>query len=287
MIWLIGNMGMLGADIETELRNSEIEYISSDKEVDITDISSLRNFVKDKEITYIVNCAAYTAVDKAEDEKDLAFLLNGSGVLNIAIIAKEKDATLIHFSTDYVFNGKNKDGYIEDDKVDPQSVYGASKLEGETNILQTLKKYYIFRISWLYGEFGPNFVKTMLRLFSERDELSIVADQYGSPTNTIEISKVIKNIIIDNLENYGIYHYSNLGRITWFDFASKIYEIAKSENIIQSNVKLIPVTTDKYPTKAIRPKESYMLKDKFIQTFGNNIDMWDVTLENYLKKEGK
>jgi len=194
-IWLIGNKGMLGKQIEEELVTNKLPFFSTDKEVDITDLKNLNEFIRDKEINWIINCAAYTAVDKAEDEKDQAFLINSNGVENIAEIAKRLKAKVIHFSTDYVFNGSSKTPYIETDKTDPHSVYGESKLEGERHLIEKTEIFFIFRISWLYGIYGNNFVKTMMRLFKEKDQISVVNDQIGSPTYTGQLAKNIIHLI--------------------------------------------------------------------------------------------
>jgi dTDP-4-dehydrorhamnose reductase len=184
MIWLIGNKGMLGTDVELSLIEERIDYIATDADVDITDINSLRTNVDGKGISWIINCSAYTAVDKAEEETEIAFSVNGDGVRNIATVAREKDAPLIHISTDYVYKGDIRGEYMEEDETAPLSIYGKSKLCGEQHLRNEWGKHFIFRLSWLYGLHGNNFIYTMLRLFKEKDEVRVVADQHGSPTYT-------------------------------------------------------------------------------------------------------
>ena len=229
MIWLIGNKGMLGSDLEIKVRDAGIEYFASDIEIDITNIESMRKYLKDKKIKWIINCSAYTAVDKAEDEPEKAFKINSEGVLNIARLAKENNAVLIHISTDYVFDGNKEGAYTEEDKTNPVGVYGKSKLEGERNIVKALPEYFIIRTAWLYGRNGNNFVHTMLRLFSDRNELKVVQDQFGSPTNAKDLADVIVNIVKNNSDKHGIYNFTNNGRTNWYEFASTIYELAREK----------------------------------------------------------
>jgi dTDP-4-dehydrorhamnose reductase len=287
MIWLIGNKGMLGTDVELLLRDLQIKYIASDKEVDILDYGALENYIDNKKISWIINCSAYTAVDKAEDEAALAYKINSNGVLNIAGIANTCKARLIHLSTDYVFDGNKKEAYTEDDIPNPAGVYGKSKLEGEKNIRKTIQEYYIIRIAWLYGQFGGNFVHTMLRLFSERDEVRVVRDQWGSPTYTKDVAAMIMKVVANNTDKFGIYNYTNEGRINWYDFASRIYALAKQSGLINKEVNIIPITTEEYPTKAVRPKNSYLSKDKIRQAFGLHIRPWHEALEDFMQSKNK
>lgn len=182
MIWLVGHKGMLGSEVHKLLIERGMPCLASDLEVDITDIHRLRAHVMDRPLSWIINCSAYTAVDRAEDERELAFQINSDGVRNIALIAAEKKAKLIHISTDYVFDGTKEDAYLETDPPNPPGVYGASKYEGEKHVQASLSSYFIFRTAWLYGRSGNNFVHTMIRLFREREEIRVVADQWGSPT---------------------------------------------------------------------------------------------------------
>jgi dTDP-4-dehydrorhamnose reductase len=183
MIWLVGVNGMLGREIAEKLSSEKMQFISSDIDVDITDKRALDAFVEDKNIDWIINASAYTAVDKAEAEEELAEKINAFGVGNLAAVARDKGAKIVHFSTDYVYNGEGTSFHKETDSVEPVSAYGRTKLNGEIAVQERLSKYFIFRISWLYGVYGNNFVKTMVKLFNDRPELNIINDQIGAPTN--------------------------------------------------------------------------------------------------------
>ena len=282
MIWLIGNKGMLGSDVGYFLKETHKDYIASDIEVDITDLEELKRFINDKKIDWIINCSAYTAVDKAEDEPEKAFKINTEGALNIAKIAREKEAKLIHISTDYVFDGEKNGSYTEDDDPNPMGAYGKSKLEGERNIQNIIEKYFILRTAWLYGKNGNNFVYTMLELFKEKEVVKVVSDQWGTPTHTKDLAGTIIKIIQDKSDKYGIYHFTNEGRTNWYEFAKEIYERAKKHKLIKKDLNIIPITTEEYPTKAVRPKNAYMSKEKIKSSFGLNIRDWGNSLEEFL-----
>ncbi|OHD14660.1 MAG: dTDP-4-dehydrorhamnose reductase [Spirochaetes bacterium GWB1_36_13] len=284
MIWLVGNKGMLGQDVEKKLRENQIEYFTSDIEIDITHFDSLEKAVSEKTIEWIINCSAYTAVDKAEDEKEKAFLVNGEGVFNLAKITGIKKAKLIHVSTDYVFNGEKKEAYLETDSTDPIGVYGTSKLAGEKNIQKLIHSFFIVRTAWLYGKNGNNFVSTMLRLFKEREEVKIVHDQFGSPTYTQDLASFILTIIQKDSRDYGIYHYTNEGKTTWYEFGKKIYELGKKAGLLEKEIKITPISTDEYPTKAKRPKNSYLSKEKAKKAFHIQISDWETALENFINE---
>jgi dTDP-4-dehydrorhamnose reductase len=283
MIWLIGNRGMLGSDVETALQTEQMEFISSDLDVDITDINSLKNFTENRDIRWIINCSAYAAVDNAEDDYETAFRINAEGVKNIASVAKENNAVLIHISTDYVFDGTKDDEYLEEDSTGPTGVYGKSKLRGEKYLLEITEKYFIIRTSWLYGKNGNNFINTMLRLFKERDEVNVVNDQWGSPTYTVDLALLVIEIIKSNSNEYGIYHFSSDGKINWHEFASYIKTRLQEMKIIKKDVSVNPIPTSGFPTKAQRPANSYMSKEKVKRTFGFIIPDWKDSVERYLK----
>jgi len=284
MIWLIGNKGMLGTEVETLLKNEGLPYIATDQEIDISNIDELQKFAQSKPINWIVNCAAYTAVDKAEDEPELAFKINADGPQNIAAIAKQKGAKLIHISTDYVFDGTKKDAYTETDAPNPLGVYGASKLLGEDNIKKTLNEYFILRTAWLYGKYGNNFVYTMLRLFKERDEIRVVGDQYGSPTYAPDLAVAILAILHCNSDAYGIYHFTNEGKITWYDFAREIHRICNlTQNTKLKTQNLRNILSKDYPIKAKRPQNSCLSKKNIEKTFNINIRPWQNGLNDFLK----
>jgi dTDP-4-dehydrorhamnose reductase len=284
VIWLIGNRGMLGTDVERLLKKRKLSYVGSDLELDIMDLYTLQSYTVGKAIDWIINCAAYTNVDKAEVEQDKAFKINAEGVLNISQVALEIDARLIHISTDYVFDGKKKEAYTESDQPNPQNVYGRSKLKGERNIEQTMSNYYILRTAWLYGTHGHNFVHTMLRLFNERDRVQVVSDQWGSPTYTMDLAQAILTIINKDSSEYGVYHVTNEGRTNWYEFAKAIYAGAVACGLIDREVEILPISSKNYPTKAVRPQNSYMSKNKFKSTYGSSLSTWQEGLKSFLNE---
>lgn len=287
MVWITGSKGMLGQELLQLFEKQSIPCLSSDIEVDITDIRAVEEFVKDNNISWIINCSAYTAVDMAEDETEKAFSINGSGVENLAVAAEKTGAKIIHFSTDYVFNGTKHSGYIEDDVVNPVNAYGASKLEGERQITSNCSRHFIFRISWLYGAYGNNFVHTMLNLLSSKDEINVVNDQYGSPTYTGELADFIRLIVESDSGKYGIYNFSGEGKTTWYYFARAVYSIGRDNGLIGKDTVINPVDSSSFPTKAKRPAYSYLLKDKLYKTFKYRPAEWKDTLEKYIKKLNK
>ena len=287
MIWLIGNKGMLGNDIEKLLKERGLTYWTSDKEVDISDYKALEKFGKDKKIKWVINCAGYTKVDKAEEEIDEAFSINKDGVRNIALFSAKRQIRLIHISTDYVFDGRQEGStvaYTEDDKTNPVNIYGKSKLAGEEEIKKILEEYFIIRTAWLYGLQGNNFVYTMLRLFKERDLVKVVEDQWGSPTYTGDLAGTILKIIEDDSVSYGIYHFTNEGMTSWYEFARTIYKKAKRLESIESNnkVEIQPIKSEDYSTAARRPRYSMLSKEKIKKEFGLKIRDWDKVLEEFL-----
>jgi dTDP-4-dehydrorhamnose reductase len=260
-VWVIGASGMLAQDLIEVLIKQKISYYATDMECNIIDSVALTDYVQGKDITHIVNCAAYTAVDKAEDEPEKAYALNALGPKNIADVAKVIGAQMVHISTDYVFEGTNESGYLEDDPVNPISVYGETKAIGETFVQECLDEFYIVRTAWLYGKHGNNFVNTMMRLMNERDEISVINDQHGSPTYAHDLATYIIYLINNDI-SYGIYHYTNDGQITWYDFANEIYQQGKERNIISGKCIINPVTSEQYSTKAVRPKWSKLVNIK-------------------------
>ena len=282
-ILITGANGMLANSVKRRLANGN-ELICTDvSELDITDLEAVKEMVAKVKPEYIVNCAAYTAVDKAEDNYDLADKINGDGPRNLAIAAKDQDAILIHISTDYVFNGELdvSKSYVEDDAVGPVTVYGKTKLHGEEGVRENTDKYYIFRTAWLYGE-GNNFVRTMLKLGKTKDELNVVADQHGSPTYAEDLANIIAEAIEKKIP-YGIYHTTNQEFTTWYDFTNKIFELANID------CKVNPVSTEKYIEimnikQAKRPENSQLCKDKILSQ-GITIPTWEDGLKRYLQVE--
>jgi len=287
MIWLIGNKGMLGNDVEKLLKEKGLAYWTSDKEVDISDYKLLEKFGKDKKIKWVINCAGYTKVDKAEEEIGETFRINKDGARNIALFSVKRQIRLIHISTDYVFDGRQEGGtvaYREDDKTNPINIYGKSKLTGEEEIKKILEEYFIIRTARLYGIQGNNFVYTILRLFKERDVVKVVEDQWGSPTYTMDLARAILKIIEDDSVSYGIYHFTNEGMTSWYEFARAIYKKAKRLGLIEENkrVEIQPIKTEDYPTAARRPRYSVLSKEKIKKKFGLKIRDWDKALEDFL-----
>jgi dTDP-4-dehydrorhamnose reductase len=286
MIWLIGNKGMLGSEIAKQLNDNNIDFVGTDQDVDITNLESLLKFAENKNIEWIINCAAYTAVDKAEADIPLAKKLNINGPRNIAQTAKKIGAKLIHISTDYVFKGEGDHPFAEEDKVAPQGVYGYTKYLGELEIAENFSEYYILRTAWLYGFDGNNFVYTMTKAMNTRDAVKVVNDQKGSPTCAVDLASVIiKVITTQNTIPYGIYHCTNLGEITWWDFANKIYELGKKHNRITHDCVINPCTTAEYPTAAKRPAYSVLSKDKIQKALSITLPKWEENLESFIKSD--
>lgn len=278
-ILITGANGMLAKAVRNELKNEEL-ILTDVAELDITDLEAVKAFVKTNKPEYIINCAAYTAVDKAEEQLELARKINADGPKNLAIAANEADCTLIHISTDYVFGGDKDvaEAYIENEEKNPVTVYGITKLEGEQNITDSCFKYYIFRTAWLYGD-GNNFVRTMLKLGKEKEELNVVADQHGSPTYAVDLASIIHQAIEKQIP-YGIYHTTNQGFTTWYEFTKQIFEKAGIA------CKLNPVTTEEFPRPAKRPKNSQLSKEKILKE-GIEVPNYEDALERYLKVELK
>ncbi len=270
-----GQLGKALQQLEKGM-NSPFRFIFTDSDtLDITDSDQVQYFVQENAIQYIVNCAAYTAVDKAETEVDLAYAVNSTGPENLA----KSGVKIIHISTDYVFDGMANKPYDEEAPVNPLSVYGKSKLQGEEAIKTHAKDWIIIRTSWLYSEFGNNFVKTMLRLMSERDELNIVSDQHGTPTYARDLAEMILVILETDEWKSGIYHFSNLGETTWFGFTQKIQELTGN-----TRCRLNPIATSEYKTAASRPLYSVLDKSKIQSAFHVVIPQWEDGLERCLKK---
>ena len=280
-ILVTGSKGQLGSEIEYLSSNYNFNFIFIDlEELDLTDTKSIIPFLKNINPDFIINCAAYTAVDKAEDESKLATQINEHAPAEIAKYCQISGCRLIHISTDYVFDGVFDRPINETDKPNPKSVYGQTKLDGENAILNLLPNAYIIRTAWVYSEFGNNFVKTMMRLGHERNELNVVSDQYGTPTWARDLAASILKIISEierGNDKPGVYHYSNEGAISWFEFAKKIMELAKI------HCQVNPIETKDYPTKADRPKYSVLDKSKIKLAFDVNIPNWKDSLENYLR----
>ena len=275
-ILVTGANGQLGQCLQKiSSQFEEFEFIFTDSEtLDITNKEEVNDFFWQNAPDFCINAAAYTAVDLAETDIEKAFLVNADGTENLAEACAENNAQFIHVSTDYVFDGENNLAYTEEDFTNPLGVYGASKLAGDELALEVNPCSVILRTSWVYSEFGKNFVKTMLNLFATKEELSIVADQFGQPTNANDLAEAIMKIIKSEKITPGIFNFSNLGRISWFDFAKKIAELSDAK------IKLNAIETSQYPTPAKRPKNSVLDLDKISKTYAVPLKPWEESLED-------
>ena len=275
-ILVTGANGQLGQCLQKiSSQFEEFEFIFTDSEtLDITNKEEVNDFFWQNAPDFCINAAAYTAVDLAETEVEKAFLVNADGTENLAEACAENNAQFIHVSTDYVFDGENNLAYTEEDFTNPLGVYGASKLAGDELALEVNPCSVILRTSWVYSEFGKNFVKTMLNLFATKEELNIVADQFGQPTNANDLAEAIMKIIKSEKITPGIFNFSNLGRISWFDFAEKIAELSEAK------IKLNAIETSQYPTPAKRPKNSVLDLDKISKTYAIQLKPWEESIED-------
>lgn len=282
VVLVTGSSGQLGQSLQFIAPNyPQIDFVFCDsKTLDITSLENCETIFSNYKPDFCINAAAYTAVDKAESEPKKAFAINVTGAKNLAEVSKKFDTVLLHISTDFVFDGNKKTPYLEQDLPNPTGVYGQTKLDGEKAIQQVLEKHFIIRTSWVYSQFGNNFMKTMLRLASERDTISVVNDQIGTPTNAVDLAEILVKIILtDNrqptTDNFGIYNFSNEGQCSWYDFAKKIFEI---NNI---SINLLPIPTTSFPTPAKRPSFSVLDKTKIKKVFGIEINNWENSIEKY------
>ena len=274
-VLVTGVKGQLGYDVVKDLEKRGHQPIGVDREeMDLMDNEAIRTFIMDLKPEAIIHCAAYTAVDKAEEEVETCYQINAESVKVISECAKELDVKLIYISTDYVFDGTKEGEYVETDVPNPINVYGASKLKGEQYVQTLLEKYYIVRISWVFGVNGNNFIKTMRRLGSERDELNIINDQVGSPTYTADLAPLLVDMM--ETDKYGIYHATNEETCSWYEFANEIFKQSGIE------VKTNPITTDQYPTAAKRPMNSRMSKAKLKENGFNLLSPWKEALNSYI-----
>ena len=275
-VLVTGVKGQLGYDVVKDLEKRGHQPIGVDRdEMDLMNNEAIRTFIMNLKPEAIIHCAAYTAVDKAEEEVETCYQINAEAVKVISECAKELDVKLIYISTDYVFDGTKEGEYVETDLPNPINVYGASKLKGEQYVQTLLEKYYIVRISWVFGVNGNNFIKTMRRLGSERDELNIINDQVGSPTYTADLAPLLVDMM--ETDKYGIYHATNEETCSWYEFANEIFKQSGIE------VKTNPITTDQYPTAAKRPMNSRMSKAKLKANGFNLLPTWQEALAHYLK----
>ena len=283
-VLVTGAKGQLGSDLLCELSKRNIESVGIDiDDLDITDADAtkrvIENINNDAKIDAIIHCAAYTAVDAAEDNEALVTKINAEGTKNIAEVAKTLDVAMMYISTDYVFDGEGERPWEPDDKRAPLNVYGMAKYKGELYVEELLKKYFIVRISWVFGLHGNNFIKTMIRLGKERGAVSVVNDQIGSPTYTPDLSRLLADMIVT--DKYGRYHATNEGLCSWYDFAVEIFKQAKLD------VAVTPVSSDAFPVKAKRPHNSRMDKSKLIKNGFKLLPTWQDALRRYLLELGE
>lgn len=273
-IFVTGVKGQLGYDVVNELKKRGIEAIGVDiEEMDITDPVSVDRVIKEASPDAVIHCAAYTAVDAAEENEELCRKVNADGPQNIANVCKELDIKMIQISTDYVFGGEGTHFWKPEDACDPQSVYGRTKYEGELAVRNTLEKYFIVRIAWVFGINGKNFVKTMLNLAKTHDTIRVVNDQFGSPTYTYDLARLLVDMALT--DKYGIYHATNEGTCSWYEFACSIFREAGV------NVNVIPVTTAEYGAKAKRPANSRMDNSKLTENGFEKLPAWQDALARY------
>lgn len=290
MIWLIGDKGMLGSELADCLTAAKLDYVGTDRDVDILDPTAISAFVADKTIEWIINCAAYTAVEKAEDEAELCRKLNAEGPENIARLARAIRAKLLHISTDYIFDGTGSRPYLEEDPVEPIGVYGQTKADGEGRVRAASPEHVILRTAWLYGKHGANFVLTMLKLMRAKDRIGVVADQRGTPTYAADLAAAIVSIVRSPHTEYGTFHFTNLGETSWHGFAVAIQKLGREYGILERDCAVDPLTTAQYPTKVRRPAYSVLSKEKLIAMYRISIPTWEESLATFLreiKKEEK
>lgn len=287
-VLITGCNGQVGHCLVKQLENNaEILALDVDK-LDITDKEQVFNTVLEFKPDFIINAAAHTAVDKAEEQEELSYKINRDGPLFLAQAAKQVDACILHISTDYVFEGNKSGIYTEQDPTGPQGVYGASKLAGEIAVQENNPKHIILRTAWVFGEHGNNFIKTMLRLARERDALSIVGDQFGGPTYAGDIASAlisIANQVQDGSTEWGVYHFSGAPHVSWFEFAQEIFQQAEDKKILEKTPVLTSITTSEFPTAAKRPENSKLDCSKIKAVFGIEASNWKMALnrvEEYL-----
>ncbi|EGC74606.1 dTDP-4-dehydrorhamnose reductase [Lachnospiraceae bacterium 6_1_37FAA] len=276
-VLVTGTKGQLGYDVVNELEKRGHTAVAVDiEEMDITDAVSVERVITEAEVEAVIHCAAYTAVDAAEDNVEICRRVNAEGTENIAKVCKKLDLKMIYISTDYVFDGEGERPWEPDDERHPLNVYGQTKYEGELAVEKYLEKYFIVRIAWVFGVNGKNFIKTMLKLSETHEELNVVDDQVGSPTYTYDLAVLLVDMV--ESDKYGRYHATNEGLCTWYEFAKEIFRQAGVE------VKVNPVTSDMFPAKAKRPKNSRMSKEKLDANVFHRLPTWQDALERYLSE---
>ena len=276
-VLVTGVKGQLGYDVVRELEKRQIEAVGVDvEEMDITDAAQVETVIRNVNPDAVIHCAAYTAVDAAEDNEELCRRVNAQGTENVAKVCQEMDLKMMYISTDYVFDGQGTRPWEPDDERDPLNVYGQTKYEGELAVEKYVEKFFIVRIAWVFGVNGKNFIKTMLNLGKIHDKLTVVNDQTGSPTYTYDLARLLADMI--QTDKYGRYHATNEGICTWYEFACEIFRQAGMD------VEVAPVTSDEYPAKAKRPANSRMSKKKLDENGFGRLPSWQDALKRYLKE---
>lgn len=279
-VLVTGVKGQLGYDVVKELEKRGMEAVGVDiEEMDITDAQSVEKVLEETGPDAVIHCAAYTAVDAAEEQEEICRKVNADGTRNIAKICSRLDIKMIYISTDYVFDGQGTRPWEPEDERQPLNVYGQTKYEGELAVQELLEKYFIVRIAWVFGINGKNFIKTMLRLAETNKRITVVNDQYGSPTYTYDLARLLVDMVLT--EEYGVYHATNEGICTWYEFACEIFKQAGID------MEVVPVTAAEYQAKAKRPENSRMSKEKLTEKGFDRLPPWQDALARYLKAIGK
>ena len=298
-IWVVGSRGMLGTELCRQLNDAGIDFVGTDRELDFLDTRALEAFVSGgtegpagkvlgrTSIRWIVNCAAYTAVDKAEDEAELCGRLNTEGPANLARLATGLGVAMLHISTDYVFDGTGTRPYREDDPLGPTGVYGKTKAEGELAVASACARSVILRTAWLYGRDGPNFVYTMLRLMGQKDSIGVVMDQRGTPTWAVDLARAILTILRSEKPRYGLYQYTDGGETNWYEFALEIERLGLERGILAKDCRVEGLSTAQYPTKARRPAYSVLSKEKIVADYAVAVPEWRESLRAFISSLGE
>lgn len=286
-ILITGAQGQVGKELVTIANQQGFDVVAAGRnDLDITKLENIESYINVQQADIVINAAAYTAVDKAEEEQDFAYTINRDGAANLATVCAKKNIPLLHISTDYVFDGTKTIAYSESDEVSPLGIYGISKWQGEEGIRQYCPQHIILRVAWVFGAQGNNFVKTMLRLVKDRDEINVVADQFGGPSPAKDIAETLITLIEQyqkekNLE-WGTYHYCGVDKTNWCDFAKEIFKQAKDKGLIEKEIKVNAITTEQYPTPAKRPSNSMLDCSKIKNTFGIEMPNWKKALNQVL-----
>lgn len=288
-ILITGAQGQVGSELTTIAKQCNYEVIATTRsDLDISQLDNVNSYILKVKPNIIINAAAFTAVDKAEEEQDIAYAINRDGAKNLAIACSTQNIPLLHISTDYVFDGSKEEAYRENDEVAPLGIYGISKWQGEEEIRSHLSHHIILRVAWVFGANGNNFVKTMLRLAADRNELNIVADQFGGPTSAKSIAKTLLKLVDiyheDNNLEWGTYHYCGKGKTSWYNFAKEIFHQANISGVLNKEIQINAIKTAEYPTPAKRPKNSMLDCTKIMNTFGIDTQDWQSELKQVLSE---